>query len=447
MSNRFERWAWCAGLLGALALVTPAEGWADDLSDLKALVVDQSDQIRALQDQVRKLEDQSDSTIRPGVDAVDQRIVDFENHPSSKLFISGYGAAGYNDPDRGDGSFGMLFVPIFHYQLSERLHLTGEVEFDLRGSESAVEVEYAQIDFLVNDYLTVTAGKFLLPFNAFSERIHPAWINKLPSLPPIYGTHGGSGGSGGIIPVLSDTGVQFRGGARLPWLLAGEEPRINYSFYVTNGPRIEPESEVAERFEGLAEFLEDDGAIMSADDLLDALELGHGGGTEIEFGETLSDNNSNKAMGGRIGLLPIHSLEIGGSFMRGGFDDAGDLDFRMFGFDAGYKIGPLDLRGEYISLEFDRESGGTESLDGFYAQAALKLRDTLAYLDVPGSSFVDRTELVLRYGQVDGATDYEEWTPGLVYWIRPSVPLKLAYSFRNGRGSADELQLQLAFGF
>jgi hypothetical protein len=31
------------------------------------------------------------------------------------------------------------------------LHLTGEVEFDLRGNES--EVEYAQIDFLVTDYL------------------------------------------------------------------------------------------------------------------------------------------------------------------------------------------------------------------------------------------------------------------------------------------------------
>ena len=419
--------------------------WADDLAELEALVSEQSEHLRALQDQVRKLEDEAEAPVtRQVVDTIDQRIIDFENHPSSKLFISGYGAAAYTDPDVGDGTFGMLFVPIFHYKLSERLHLTGEVEFDLRGDESEVEVEYAQIDFLVNDYLTITGGKFLLPFNAFSERIHPAWINKLPSLPPIYGSHGSGGG---IVPILSDTGVQFRGGLRLPWLLGEQEPRLNYAFYVTNGPRIEPESEFDERFEGLAEFLEDDGVIASADDLLEALEIGHEGGTEIEFGETFSDNNSNKALGGRLGFLPLPSLELGVSFMRGRFDDAGDLDFRMFGFDAGYKVGPFDLRGEYINLEFDRESGGTERLDGFYAQGALKLRDALAHFDLPGGTFLDRAELVLRYGQVDNGLDYREWTPGIVYWIRPSVPLKLAYSFRSGDRDDDELQLQLAFGF
>lgn len=434
----------CA-IAGVLVLLWPGISWADDLADLKALVKEQSEQIGALQDQVRKLEDESTGPLpRQVVDTIDQRIIDFENHPTSKLLISGYGAAGYNDPQDGDGSFGMLFVPIFHYQLSERLHLTGEVEFDLRGDELEIGVEYAQIDFLVNDYLTITGGKFLLPFNAFSQRIHPAWINKLPSLPPIYGRHGSGGG---IVPVLSDTGLNFSGGLRLPWLLGKEEPRINYAFYVTNGPRIEPESEFDERFEDLAEFLEDDGVIMSADDLLDTLDIGHGGGTEIEFGETFSDNNSNKALGGRLGLLPIPSLEVGGSFMRGKFDDRGDLDFRMFGFDAGYKVGPFDFRGEYINLEFDREGGGTERLDGFYAQGAMKLRDVLAHFDGRSGTPLDRTELVLRFGQVDNGIEYREWTPGIVYWIRPSVPLKLAYSFRSGDRTDGELQLQLAFGF
>ena len=54
---------------------------------------------------------------------------------------------------------------------------------------------------------------------------------------------------------------------------------------------------------------------------------------------------------------------------------------------------------------------------------------------------------MLRYGQVDNGLDYSELTPGLVYWIRPSVPLKLAYSFRSGDRDDDVLQLQLAFGF
>lgn len=447
MWERRKRWALTASMLGAFALLWPGTGRADDLEELKALVTEQSGQIRELQDQVRKLGDEAETPVSRGlVNTIDQRIIDFENQPTSKLFLSGYGAAGYTNPRGRDSTFGMLFTPIFHYQLSDRLHLTGEVEFDLRGDESEVEVEYAQIDFLVNDYLTVTAGKFLLPFNAFSERIHPPWINKLPSLPPIYGGHGGGGG---IIPVLSDTGVQLRGGLRLPpWFAGGEEPRINYAFYVTNGPRIEPESEFDERFEELAEFLEDDGAILSADDLIESLDIEHHGeGTEIEFGETFRDNNNNKALGGRFGFLPIPRLELGGSFMSGSFDDSGDLDFGLFGFDASYKIGPFDFRAEYINLQFDRESGGTERLDGFYAQGALKLRDALAHFDLLGGTFLDQTELVLRYGQVDNGLDYGEWAPGIIYWIRPSVPLKLAYSFRTGDRDDDVLLLQLAFGF
>jgi len=431
-------------LVGALALLWPGLGRAADLSELEALVRGQSAQIEALQDQVRKLEDEAEAPVpRQIVETIDQRIIDFENHPSSKLFISGYGAAGYTDPDNGDGSFGMLFVPIFHYQLSDRLHLTGEIEFDLRGDELEIEVEYAQIDFLVNDYLTITAGKFLLPFNAFSERTHPSWINKLPSVPPIYGSHGSGGG---IIPVLSDTGVQFRGGLRLPWLLGEEEPRINYALYLVNGPRIEPESEFDERFEDLAEFWDDEG-VIDADELLDALGIEDHHGTEIEFGENFLDNNGNKAVGGRLGILPIYSLEIGGSFMVGIFDDADDLDFRMFGFDLDYKVGPFDLRGEYINLRFDRELGGRELLEGFYAQGALRLRDALAHFDLSGGTFLDKIELVLRYGRVDNGLDYGEWTPGIVYRIRPSVPLKLAYSFRTGDRNDDVFQLQLAFGF
>ena len=305
-------------------------------------------------------------------------------------------------------------------------------------------VEYAQIDFLVNDHLTVSAGKFLLPFNAFGPRLHPSWINKLPSLPPIYGRHDAGGG---IIPVLSDTGVNLSGGARLPWAVGDWEPRVNYALYLVNGPRMEPEPELDERFAELAEFLEEDGAIMSADDLLDALEIGHGGGTELEFGENLRDNNGNKTVGGRFGILPIRHLELGGSFMRGAFDRDGNLDFRLLGFDGSYKVGPFDLRAEYIRLVYELLGGGTERIDGFYAQGAMKVGRALARLGLPGERTLDPVEIVLRYGEVDNGFHVHEWTPGLIYWIRPSVPLKIAYALRSGDRPDDELQVQLAFGF
>jgi hypothetical protein len=40
-------------------------------------------------------------------------------------------------------------------------------------------VDYAQVDYIANPYLTVTAGRFLTPFGIFNERLYPVWIRAL----------------------------------------------------------------------------------------------------------------------------------------------------------------------------------------------------------------------------------------------------------------------------
>lgn len=58
-------------------------------------------------------------------------------------------------------------------------------------------LEYAQIDFLATDHLTITAGRFLTPFNIFNERLSPIWIHKFvdaPIIVPIGTTAGYSNG-------------------------------------------------------------------------------------------------------------------------------------------------------------------------------------------------------------------------------------------------------------
>jgi hypothetical protein len=40
-------------------------------------------------------------------------------------------------------------------------------------------VDYAQLDYIANPYLTVTAGRFLTPFGIFNERLYPVWIRAL----------------------------------------------------------------------------------------------------------------------------------------------------------------------------------------------------------------------------------------------------------------------------
>lgn len=40
-------------------------------------------------------------------------------------------------------------------------------------------VDYAQLDYIANPYVTITAGRFLTPFGIFNERLYPVWIRAL----------------------------------------------------------------------------------------------------------------------------------------------------------------------------------------------------------------------------------------------------------------------------
>ena len=62
-------------------------------------------------------------------------------------------------------------------------------------------VDYAQVDYIANPYLTVTAGRFLTPFGIFNERLYPVWIRTLQPDPLIL-----------PIDTAPSDGVMFRGG-------------------------------------------------------------------------------------------------------------------------------------------------------------------------------------------------------------------------------------------
>lgn len=89
------------------------------------------------------------------------------------------------------------------------------------------EVEYAQLDFIANKYMTVSVGRFLTPFGIFNERLYPAWIRNLQSDPLILPI--------GIGPSNASTGAMVRGGFKV-------RPQfdVNYTTYfstvVTTSP-------------------------------------------------------------------------------------------------------------------------------------------------------------------------------------------------------------------
>jgi hypothetical protein len=77
------------------------------------------------------------------------------------------------------------------------------------------ELDYAQLDYIVNPYVTVTVGRFLTPFNMYNERLYPIWIRKLPLDPLIF-----------PIGTGSSNGLMFRGGFPL-----NEKFELNYAAY------------------------------------------------------------------------------------------------------------------------------------------------------------------------------------------------------------------------
>jgi hypothetical protein len=78
-------------------------------------------------------------------------------------------------------------------------------------------VDYAQIDYIANSYLTVTAGRFLTPFGIFNERLYPVWIRALQPDPLIL-----------PINTAPSDGAMLRGGFPV-----NVKANLNYAVYVS----------------------------------------------------------------------------------------------------------------------------------------------------------------------------------------------------------------------
>jgi hypothetical protein len=83
------------------------------------------------------------------------------------------------------------------------------------GGKVEQEIDYLQVDYIANKYVTVTAGRFLTPFGIYNERLYPIWIRSLQPTPLIFPLGTGS----------SD-GAMLRGGFSL-----NSKVNLNYATY------------------------------------------------------------------------------------------------------------------------------------------------------------------------------------------------------------------------
>jgi hypothetical protein len=375
---------------------------------------------------VDDLREHADAAERNGPDLPAQLKELFLPSGNNETPLSIYGALafGYSKMDNSPTIKGFYFgefTPDFFLKLNDWFFLEAEISVGSTGSVSAGS--FAQADFIVNDWLTIIAGRFVAPIGWFNERLNTPWINKLPAdapgSAPLLWTQ--------VLPPMSLLGIQAQGS----FYLGCSPIKMEYSAYVSNGLNVTPATAGAPTIDELAnlENMENSFNIISND----------------------------KAMGGRIGLWwPEMGLEAGlsglynGDYVNGGFEDS----ISLMAVDLNYHKGNWDARLEYgLTRQQAGAFAGTPGLlgdtitrQGFYGQVAYRP------LDLP-NGFLQKTELVYRYSYVDirgidptMLTLSSYATPvdvpvrrqqnefGINYWFYPRMVLKCAYQINDEPG-------------
>jgi len=140
------------------------------------------------------------------------------------LSIYGALAFGYSKMQHQPGGFYFgEFTPDFLLKLNDWIFLEAEIGIGSDGTVSAGS--FAQMDFFVNDWLTIVAGRFVAPIGWYNERLNNPWINKLPgdapgSMPPLFMQ---------VLPPMALLGVQATGS----FYLGCSPLKMEYAAYIS----------------------------------------------------------------------------------------------------------------------------------------------------------------------------------------------------------------------
>lgn len=364
-----------------------------------------------------------------GASDVEQRVSELESQlddvrslalsskpGNNKFVVTGFGSVGYTNAEGSNSSFTAGFNPIILYKLGERVFAEAELEFTYEDNgDTATELEFAKLAYIVNDHLTLSGGRFLTPLSTFKEHLHPTWINKLPDQPLF------AEGPIRLIPT-SSLGFEGRGA------FAMGKTKLTYAAYVTNGFALDASGPTA---------------------------------GQLTFDNNV-DLNNGKSGGARIGFFPFPALEVVYAFNLGkvGAPGAGNptalvQDIAISYVKESEKIGgKLDVRGELVFSRVNDQDFGSgvfnNNRNGGYAQ--------IAYRPTMSDSFFQNVEGVFRYdfvnqpsnGGAPASFDENRYTVGVNYWLSPSAVLKFAYQIDAKSGATmdnNAFMVQFAIGF
>jgi low affinity Fe/Cu permease len=316
------------------------------------------------------------------------------------------------------------FAPIFLYRGGDNILFEAGFDFVLQnnapnsaGYNTSLNLSFAQLDYLMNDYMTLSAGNIFLPLGVYSER-SAGWLNKFPDDPLARDLVSGSG-----------VGAELRGSFPL-----SEGKNINYSVYGVNGP-------------------------SSADYTGNAGALDLGGNVGLRTDNAVANLHGDPSGGGRVGFFypfkPHYDFDIGlsgqygewiGHHMFNKMDAPGHV-WTSGVIDASLHLGSyIEAKGEYIRSWYGSDDFGTVQPQGWWAQVGYKLAGL--GLELPG---INNIETVGRYDFIrDGlGTHTQRYSLGLIYYVYNTLLVEADYEFfhSNDPTQLNRFILQLSYGF
>jgi hypothetical protein len=309
------------------------------------------------------------------------------------------------------------FAPIFLYRGGDKVLFEVGFDFALQnnapnsaGATTTINISFAQLDYLINDYVTLGAGDMLLPLGTYSERT-AGWLNKIPDDPLPRDLLPGAG-----------VGAQLLGAVPLGQI----GKLLNYSVWGVNGP-------------------------SSADGTGNAESLDLGGNVGSRSDNAVANLHGQPSGGARVGWFmpfkPHYDLELGLSGQSGEWDNAGRHLWSAVVADASLHLGSsFEVKGEYIRSWYGSADHGNVRPEGWWVQAGYKLAGL--NLDWP---YINNLELVNRYDSIhDGlGTQTRRYTLGFIYYLSNTLLFEGDYEFLHSTDPAqkDQLILQLSYGF
>jgi hypothetical protein len=326
--------------------------------------------------------------------------------------------------DKASGQHGSFlladFAPIFLYRAGDNILFEAGFDTTIQnnatnspGYTTTFNLSFAQMDYVMNDYMTLCVGELLLPLGTYTER-GAGWLNKIPDDPLAVDA---------LIPG-SGVGAELRGAVPL-----GDDGKfVNYSVYGVNGPG-------------------------SADGTGDAGALDLGGNVGLRSDGVVANLHGGPSGGGRLGVFlpfpykPHYDLELGISGQSGEWDDAGTHLWSAGVLDAALHLGPdFEAKGEYIISRYGSDDLGLIRQQGWFVQASYKLAGLNLELPV-----INDTELVSRYDSLyDGlGTRTRRYTAGFIYYITNTLLFEGDYEFLHSTDptQVNQFILQLSLGF